>query len=277
MSLPMQDPNPQQHSELASFGEELRREREIRGISLKEIADATKISRRFLEAIEHNDHKTLPAPVFTRGFVREYARYLGLNAEEMVNRYNFAAVGDERIEKSGHLERLVHPEPVIAPKPLKKSGIPPAYSRIADRNILATLMIIAALSAVTYWAVRTKRLRMSSPAVAPVVAVVPSATIPPPAPREQGDLTRAPLQLTMEVTEDSWITLFVDDERVINDVLIAGTSRTFNANKAFRFATVGNAAGVTLTLNGKELPPLGRDGEVVRNRTFDLQSLETQP
>jgi cytoskeleton protein RodZ len=275
----MPDPNPQQHSELASFGEELRREREIRGISLKEIADATKISRRFLEAIEHNDHKTLPAPVFTRGFVREYARYLGLNAEEMVNRYNFAAAGDERIEKSNHLERLVHPEPVIAPKPLKKSGIPPAYSRLADRNIFATLLIIAALAGVTYWAVRTKRLRMDAPAAAapPVVAAVPSATVPPPAPKAEGGVASAPLQLTMEVTEDSWVTLFVDEERVINDVLTAGTNRTFDANEAFRFATVGNAAGVTLTLNGKKLPPLGRVGEVVRNRTFNLQSLEAQP
>src|SRR6266446_10312282 len=103
----MSDHEPQPHSELALFGEELRKEREIRGISLKEIADATKISRRFLEAIERNDHKVLPAPVFTRGFVREYARYLGLNAEEIVSRYNFAAAGDDRIEKSEHLDRLV--------------------------------------------------------------------------------------------------------------------------------------------------------------------------
>src|ERR1700716_413758 len=109
--MPDQDPQPQPHSELATFGEELRREREIRGISLKEIADATKISRRFLDAIERNDHKTLPAPVFTRGFVREDARYLGLNSDEMVNRYNFAAAGDDRIEKSAHLERLAHREP----------------------------------------------------------------------------------------------------------------------------------------------------------------------
>src|SRR5688572_33225148 len=97
----MPDQEPQTHdaaSELASFGEELRREREIRGISLKEIADATKISKRFLEAIERNDHQSLPAPVFTRGFVREYARYVGLNAEEMVNRYNYAAAQDDRIE-----------------------------------------------------------------------------------------------------------------------------------------------------------------------------------
>src|SRR3989440_10746425 len=114
----MSDQETPQNNELAAFGEELRREREIRGISLKEIADATKISKRFLEAIERNDHKTLPAPVFTRGFVREYARYLGLNAEEMVNRYNFAAVGDERIEQSAHLERLTTPQ--APPLPRKK-------------------------------------------------------------------------------------------------------------------------------------------------------------
>src|SRR5258708_23076207 len=104
--MPDQEPTPPQ-SELAWFGEELRREREIRGISLKEIADATKISRRFLEAIERNDHKTLPAPVFTRGFVREYARYLGLNAEEIVTRYNYAAAGADLIQKSQHRTNLV--------------------------------------------------------------------------------------------------------------------------------------------------------------------------
>src|SRR6266516_97959 len=139
----MPEPTQQPYSELASFGEELRREREIRGISLKEIADATKISKRFLEAIEKNDHRTLPAPVFTRGFVREYARYLGLAAEEIVNRYNFAAAGDDRIEKSAHLDRLVQP-PVIQSAPPKKKGIPPAYARI-DRNVYLLVIIVAAL------------------------------------------------------------------------------------------------------------------------------------
>src|SRR5215467_10433169 len=136
---PMADQPQTSASELASFGEELRREREIRGISLKEISDATKISKRFLEAIERNDHHTLPAPVFTRGFVREYARYVGLNAEEMVNRYNFAAAHDDRIEKSPHLERLAN-----IPAPPPKKGIPAAWARI-DRNIYITLLIIAGI------------------------------------------------------------------------------------------------------------------------------------
>src|SRR5512141_2456245 len=125
----MPDQEPQAHSELASFGEELRREREIRGISLKEIADATKISKRFLEAIENNDHKTLPAPVFTRGFVREYARYLGLNAEDMVNRYSSAAAGDDRIEKPPIADHLPTEPPPAPPREVpKKRGIPPAYA-----------------------------------------------------------------------------------------------------------------------------------------------------
>src|SRR6266568_4897891 len=145
----MAEQGPQQpapHSELASFGEELRREREIRGISLKEIADATKISKRFLEAIERNDHRTLPAPVFTRGFVREYAKYLGLSSDEIVNRYNYAAAGDDRIEKSAHLDRLVAPPPPpLKDKQFRPSGIPPWYARI-DRNVIVTAIIVAALA-----------------------------------------------------------------------------------------------------------------------------------
>ncbi|HXH92200.1 MAG TPA: helix-turn-helix domain-containing protein, partial [Thermoanaerobaculia bacterium] len=159
--MPDQDPTPLQ-SELASFGEELRREREIRGISLKEIADATKISKRFLEAIERNDHKTLPAPVFTRGFVREYARYLGLSSEEMVNRYNFAAVGDDRIEQSAHLERLTTPQALPIPK--KKApqvSIPPAYARV-DRNVYILILVVIALAAVSYWALKHRRARRTA-------------------------------------------------------------------------------------------------------------------
>src|SRR5258708_28033373 len=180
----MSDIEPQPHSELATFGEELRREREIRGISLKEIADATKISRRFLDAIERNDHKTLPAPVFTRGFVREYARYLGLSSEEMVNRYNFAAVGDDRIEQSAHLERLTTPQaPPMPNKKAPKVSIPPAYARV-DRNVYILIIVVIALAAVSYWALKHRREsrlaneeRLSAEAKAVVTAPPPKAPV----------------------------------------------------------------------------------------------------
>ena len=70
-----------------SFGECLRRERELRRISLRDVAEATKINVRYLEALERNDFTFLPAGAFTRGFIRSYARYIGTDENEMVNAY----------------------------------------------------------------------------------------------------------------------------------------------------------------------------------------------
>ena len=186
----MPDQESQPHggaSELASFGEELRREREIRGISLKEISDATKISRRFLEAIERNEHRSLPAPVFTRGFVREYARYLGLSSDEIVNRYNSAAASDERIEKPPAIAKYPQTLPRdIRPRPPRKRGIPPAWARV-DRNAFALFVIALALAGVAWWAVKHRAFEPApatvEPAAPPTVSggVVAPAAKPAPA------------------------------------------------------------------------------------------------
>jgi cytoskeletal protein RodZ len=70
-----------------SFGEELRRERELRQISLREVAEATKINLRYLEALETNEFEHLPGGVFNRGFVRAYAQHIGVDPDAMVNAY----------------------------------------------------------------------------------------------------------------------------------------------------------------------------------------------
>jgi transcriptional regulator with XRE-family HTH domain len=278
--MPDNEPKPQ--SDLASFGEELRREREIRGISLKEIADATKISKRFLEAIEHNDHKTLPAPVFTRGFVREYARYLGLNADDMVSRYNYAAAGDERIEQSAHLDRLVQP---AAANPregtgaresnARPRGIPPPYARV-DRNIYFLVLIVAALGAVTWWAIRHKREGREAEVARPPVAAAatPAAASPKPAPPAATNPDDGMLHLTIDLTGDSWVSLDADGKSVFNESMQRGQRHTFDARERFRFRTIGNAAGLDLTINGVRIPSLGREGQVLHDRVFDREALE---
>ncbi len=272
-------------SELASFGEELRREREIRGISLKEIADATKISKRFLEAIERNDHKTLPAPVFTRGFVREYAGYLGLNSDEMVNRYNFAAVGDDRIEQLAHLERLTTPQaPPMPNKKPPKVSIPPPYARV-DRNVYILIIVVIALAGVSYWALKHRREtrlaneeRLNAEAKTVVTAPPPKApatvTQTATAPAVSPSAQTAPLMLSIEVSEPSVVVLEADGETVINDELRRGYHRTIEAKERFRFRTIGNAGGITLTLNDKRVTPLGREGQVLHDVVFDLESLQ---
>lgn len=274
--MPEQEPQgPGGASELASFGEELRREREIRGISLKEIADATKISKRFLDALERNDHKTLPAPVFTRGFVREYARYVGLNAEEMVNRYNFAASRDDRIEKPPQVEKYAQtPVRDIAPKPQPKRGIPPVYARV-DRNLMAVALIVAALSGVAYWAVKHRQAPPEAETSTAIEPVSSTAALPPPLPETkpvQQDDSR--LHLAVEVLDNAWVTLEADGKTVVNTEMARGERRNFEAAEAFRFRTIGNAAGIRLTLNGSVIPALGEDGEVIKNRVFDRDFLE---
>lgn len=272
--MPEQEPQPQGgSSELASFGEELRREREIRGISLKEISDATKISKRFLDALERNDHKTLPAPVFTRGFVREYARYVGLNVEEMVNRYNFAAANDDRIEKPPQVEKYAKVPPKdISPKPSPKRGIPPAYAKI-NGNILAVVLIVAALSAVTWYAIQHKRRTDAAEAAVPIhTAPAKTATVAPPVePKPVDDGT---MKLSIEADRGSWLELQADGERVYYGDFNAGSRQDFLAKEEFRFTRIGNAAGLRITLNGMPVPPLGEDGEVIKNRVFDRKTLD---
>jgi cytoskeletal protein RodZ len=73
-----------------NFGEHLRREREMRGVSLDEITTATRIGTRFLEALENEQWDKLPGGIFNRGFVRAVAHYLGLNEEAILGEYTLA-------------------------------------------------------------------------------------------------------------------------------------------------------------------------------------------
>lgn len=73
----------------SSFGGDLRRERELREVSLQEISEATKISMKFLHAIEENQFDLLPGGVFNVGFIRAYATHIGVDDDEMVNNYLF--------------------------------------------------------------------------------------------------------------------------------------------------------------------------------------------
>jgi len=87
---------------MSSFGEELRRERELRRISLREVAEATKINLRYLEALENNDFQHLPGGVYNRGFVRQYAKFIGVDPEDTVTAYLMEeqAQAAERVAKS---------------------------------------------------------------------------------------------------------------------------------------------------------------------------------
>ena len=70
-----------------TFGERLKRERELREVPLEEISKATRISGRYLTALENEDWDKLPGGVFGHGFIRSIARYLGLDEEALLAEY----------------------------------------------------------------------------------------------------------------------------------------------------------------------------------------------
>lgn len=272
----------------ASFGEEMRRQREIRGISLKEIADSTKISKRYLEAIEKDSYGTLPAPVFTRGFVREYARYLGLNPDEAVNRYLQYRL---ELEQAGQVPRDSKSAPPrdIAREPLREMrhetaretlrkiqaarGAPGAERRAAGggRRVALFFLILAAFIAVV-WLLRNPQLwkRADRPQPAGTTNETVARVLTPTAAPEPGPAPQTEeLVMVVRATENSWISLEADGRSLFSSELREGEEQTFRAKDRFVFRSIGNAGGIVVTLNNVESPSLGRSGEVIRNRVFD--------
>ena len=96
---------------MANFGEAIRRERESRGIALETVVGTTKISLRHLNAVEDERFSDLPGGVFNKGIVRNYARTLGLDEEEWVDRYMKASrqpdsVNDDNLDWTAFAENV---------------------------------------------------------------------------------------------------------------------------------------------------------------------------
>lgn len=233
---------------MASFGENLRRERELRGVDLHEMAEATKISVRFLQALEQDRVDILPGGIFPRAFVRQYGKYLGLDPERLVAEFVFAYGG----EPSAHR--------------------PPAAAVHVDRPnrgwlIAAAALLLAAVAA--GWSMWS-RPAPEAAAVAPPAASIAPPTFPPdrvyPPP---ADAAAAPAGVVvgLVVRKRSWVEAKVDGNTVLNRVMDEGESQRLEARDAVTLS-LGNAGGVEYTLNGRPGEPLGREGEVRRNVTL---------
>jgi cytoskeleton protein RodZ len=101
-----------------TFGERLKRERDLREVTLEEITQATRIGSRFLEALENEEWDKLPGGVFNRGFVRSIAHYLGLDEEALLAEYDLAHAvhADQLAQKHAQkIEDRIPPTPVWIP------------------------------------------------------------------------------------------------------------------------------------------------------------------
>ena len=115
---------------MASFGENLKREREMRGVPLREISDSTKINLHFLQALEDEEFDKLPGGVFNRGFIRAYSRHLGLDEQKLLGEYDLVL---------GRKEPFETPRMPVAPPP------PPLEATSSQAPLLAAAIAVVML------------------------------------------------------------------------------------------------------------------------------------
>ena len=125
----------------ASIGEKLRLEREAHGIALRDISEQTRISMRYLEAIEADDYRRLPGGIFNRSFIRAYAKFVGFDEQEAIEEYTrtLREHGDTDDDEPPKARSLVYTD----------DGNSPRRSPLA--TLLLAILILAALS-LAVWA-----------------------------------------------------------------------------------------------------------------------------
>jgi cytoskeleton protein RodZ len=234
--------------EMASLGQELRRERELRAVTLKEIANLTKISLKYLQALEEDRLDILPGPFFVKGVIRAFAKAIGADEDYFLNKY--------------HAEVILQTYAVDRASKISDHGLP-----VRSRSRLYAILVIPglALAILLFFLFLRPHKREGAASALPQTAgerlqasVVPPPRVPEPVPEAQ----KAPLELEVSFLAETWIQVYADGELKINGLKRAGDKAACQAEKEFVLRT-GNAGGFAITINGKPGKPLGGPGIVL--------------
>jgi cytoskeleton protein RodZ len=288
--------SPVPNKPMETLGGFFQHARERQGLSLDQVAVQTRIQPRHLLALEEEDFTNLPAKVFTKGFVRSYARTLGLDEEEALQLF--------LVSSSSFYERTEQEQPSVQIK------LEAAHRRRWNWNLIWIFILIigGAIFFLLPEQQKTPQLPIESqpllsvdsiqelqhtpgelpPGGSPMTPV--EKTEPPPSPASPitpptaipeshaigPSLSNSPphsenvqkpggtLVLEIEATQLTWVVVKSDDQAPHEALLQPGQQLTWKAKDQF-LLTLGNAAGVVIRLNGESRGPFGKPGEVVRN------------
>ena len=251
-----------------SVGETLQRARLEQGLDVVTVAARTKISAKYLEAIEADDRGSLPSSFFYKSFVHQYARTLSLDTKEIDAEIDRVLSGDAPLPLPGQdspTSREVAPVKVSLRFP--RSRIYASFTGL--------ILMLAACSGIYGWWYRgrsTAASRVEPSALASQVKAVPVSlppvetaaepqpqpppVVPPPQPAGYKVL------VDLMAHEETWLSVSSDGKQVFAGILAPNQSKTVEG-KEYAKMRVGNAAGLEVRLNGKLLGPLGHRGQVL--------------
>jgi len=258
-------------------GEYLKAAREAKGLTLSEMAERTRISLSFLQAIEADDYDAIPGEVFVTGFLRSYAKELGLKEKEVIARYRESMPGG----KEPKPEQPKEPDRYAPPAPARK----PVSGRLVYILALGVAAAVAAYllagpsegpapkpvtspptaekPAVKQAATFTgETSAFGKTTTVTTVAAKPTAESPP---QKVPEGTAVYLRLTAR--EETWYNVNLDGSGTRSDLLEPGEVVDIAAKREV-LLDLGNAGGVDITYNGKPVKPFGPSGAVRRGILF---------
>ena len=247
-----------------SLGDRFRAAREARGLSLSDCSEQVRIRSVYLAAIEEDNWKAIGAAVYVRGFLRTYARFLGLDPEEVVIAFNDEVqpqahpAGDSATQRPARAERSSQPGSVL----------------IWIAGIVAVLLVaFVAYNALTMH--RETPVALASTSPSPLESSGEPSGSPPALPASASPAAgetpvppgAGPATLAVVLSAPSWLRVTVDGNVSIEGTFPAGTTKTFHGKSAL--VRVGNAGGVEIFVDGKDVGKLGKMGDVAE-RAFSL-------
>jgi len=263
---------------MASFGQYLKRERETRGISLRDISDSTRITIRYLEALEGDRLELIPRQFFVRAIIRSYAKAIGLDENQVLGKF------DNKLEFG---EQLEYRASAAAEAPPPRAGFP-GWARA----LLAALLVIA-VGVLIYLFILSPgkpgeapdkgQPAVTPPAAAAVEAAVeaapaPDTTVPttPPAPQPQAAPVEPFPGLVLEATfsAETWLRVTADGAQVFEGNKQPGDTLAVKAERMIVLST-GNAGGMNFSLNGRPARPLGKSGVVTTDIRLTPDNFKT--
>ena len=294
---------PMAEEPAVDFGTFLRQAREKRGVSLQQVAATTKISARVLDALERNDPRKLPGGIFSRAFVRSYAREVGLDPESAVEQ--FVAAFPEQAATESAPTTVVHDDPENFESRRQAAT---TFLQLLGVSLLIVVIVVI------YYSLRPSQpppvrvvseaaqeqqtpppvppappvnepsqpgaIQGAATAATPGATTVPEGTPATPAPGTAGPaVTPAPPAPTPRAAAagtaiDAPLTIEIAASGACWLVLTVDGARVIARTldpgehvsypvRTFVTVNAGNAGALSLTLNGKPAKPIGAAGQVV--------------
>ncbi|HEY65023.1 MAG TPA: helix-turn-helix domain-containing protein [Caldilineae bacterium] len=297
---------------MSDLGQWLREAREARGLSLAEVEKATRIRQQYLSALEADDWSALPNETVGRGFLRNYALFLGLDAEELLARRQVECADEMAIQIASE-PRPVDYRPIEFDLKLE-DGRSRSWLWWAIACLTAVTLVVGAWWVLTYrpdlvvaLGPQPTATHTSTPTASPTLQPTATPTLevltqeptpapttgvfilPTPTPTATPTHTPTPLptappapqqevRIVTRIIERAWLRVIVDGQVVLETILEPGDEREWVGQESVTVRS-GNAGGVVIILDGQELGVMGEPGQVVE-RTWvweDGRVVEQEP